>query len=77
MFNTNQGHGTEQTINRAVTDFVKRLYQKSPDFEEGIKAGKHLRHLWFALRDWRGGNSESFFGELGSWADSILSSQGR
>jgi len=62
-------------INREMTDSIKRLYQKSPDLEEGIKAGKLLRHLWFALRDWRGGDSEFFFGELGKWADSILSSQ--
>jgi hypothetical protein len=60
-----------------MTDSIKRLYQKSPDFEETIKAGKHLRHLWYALRDWRGGDSEVFFGELGNWADAILSSQAR
>jgi hypothetical protein len=57
MCDMNQGRGTEYTINRAVTDSIKRLYQKSPDLEEGIKAGKQLRHLWFALRDWRGGDS--------------------
>jgi hypothetical protein len=77
MYGMNQGHNTEHAINRSVTDSVKRLYQKSPDFEEAIKAGKHLRHLWFALRDWRGGDSELFFGELGNWADAILSSQDR
>ena len=72
-----QDCGTEHAIHRAVTDSTKRLYQKSPDFEEGIKAGRQLRHLWFALRDWRGGDSELFFGELGDWAEEILSGQDR
>jgi hypothetical protein len=40
-----QGHGTEHANNRSLTDPKKRLYQKSLDFEEAIKAGKHLRHL--------------------------------
>ena len=62
-------------ISREMTGSIKRLYQKSPDFEEGIKAGKLFRHLWFALRDWRGDDSKLFFGELGNWADAILSSQ--
>ena len=72
-----QDRGAEHAIHRAVTDSVKRLYQKSQDFEEGIKAGRQLRHLWFALRDWRGGDSELFFGELGDWAEEILSGQDR
>ena len=56
---------------------MKRLYQDSPEFEKGIKAGRQLRRLWFALRDWRGGDSELFFGELGDWAAEILSGQDR
>jgi hypothetical protein len=80
MCGVNQGYGTgHMIINRVVTDFMKlkRLYQKSPNFEEAIKAGKQLRHLWFALRDCRGGDSELFFGELGNWADAVLSKQDR
>ena len=72
-----QGCGTEHAIHRAVTDSMKRLYQDSPEFEKGIKAGRQLRRLWFALRDWRGGDSELFFGELGDWAEEILSGQDR
>lgn len=40
-----------------------------PGFEFAIKAGKDVRYLWFALRDWHGGESEQFFGDLGAWAE--------
>lgn len=33
------------------------------------RAGKVFRHLWFAPRDWRGGDLEEFFGALGAWAE--------
>lgn len=45
------------------------LYDKAPDYKVAIKAGKDLRYLWFALQDWRGGDSEFFFGTLGRWAE--------
>jgi len=48
------------------------LYTHAPDFEFAIKAGKDVRYLWFALRDWHGGESEKFFGELGAWAEARL-----
>lgn len=45
------------------------LYAKAPDYEATVQAGKDMRYLWFALRDWRGGDSENFFGSLGQWAE--------
>ena len=47
----------------------QQLYHDAPDYEVAMRTGKDVRHLWFTLRDWRGGNSESFFGALGGWAD--------
>ena len=31
-----------------------------------------VRHLWFALRDWRGEDPEGYFGKLGQWAKQRL-----
>ncbi len=45
------------------------LYHEAPGYETVVRAGKDFRHLWFALRDWRGGDSEEFFGALGAWAE--------
>lgn len=39
-----------------------------------MKAGNYARYLWFALRDWRGDDPESFFGDLGEWAERLGSS---
>ncbi|KAM0525609.1 hypothetical protein ACHAPE_000317 [Trichoderma viride] len=33
-----------------------------------FEAGRDARHLWFALRDWRGDDPEQYFGDLGAWA---------
>lgn len=30
------------------------------------------RHLWFALRDWRGDDPEDYFGRLGAWAENRM-----
>ncbi|OQD72824.1 hypothetical protein PENDEC_c019G05696 [Penicillium decumbens] len=49
--------------------YIKTLYDKAPDYKVAIQAGKDVRYLWFALRDWRGGDSENFFGSLGQWAE--------
>ena len=49
------------------------LYQKAPTYEAVIEAGKDIRYLWFQLRDWRGGDSEDFFGDLGDWAEKRIS----
>lgn len=55
-----------QTNDSPIT---RRLYHEAPDYEAAIRKGKDFRKLWFALRDWRGGNSEEFFGALGAWAE--------
>ncbi|MCJ1343386.1 hypothetical protein MMC31_001579 [Peltigera leucophlebia] len=49
--------------------YFKALYIKAPNYERAIKAGKDARHLWFALRAWRGQGPEKFFGDLGGWAE--------
>lgn len=41
------------------------LYRHAPEYQTVIKAGKDAQYLWFALRDWRGGESEGFFGGIG------------
>jgi hypothetical protein len=56
--------------------FFQKLYNEEPNYEIAIKAGKDVRHLWFALRDWRGGNSEEFFGDLGAWAEKRMKELG-
>jgi hypothetical protein len=45
------------------------MFKRAPDYERAIKAGKDARQLWFALRDWRGDESEAYFGKLGEWAE--------
>ena len=47
-----------------------------PDYEKVIRAGKDARHLWFALRDWRGDDPEAYFGELGAWAEKRMKELG-
>ncbi|TAQ88372.1 hypothetical protein B7494_g3319 [Chlorociboria aeruginascens] len=49
--------------------FLQKLYKEAPGYEIAIGAGKDVRYLWFALRDWHGGNSEEFFAGLGTWAE--------
>ncbi|KAL4906354.1 hypothetical protein BDW74DRAFT_177368 [Aspergillus multicolor] len=49
--------------------YIQRLYNKTPEYKVAIQAGKDIRYLWFKLRDWRGGDSERFFGGLGKWAE--------
>ncbi|KAL2066784.1 hypothetical protein VTL71DRAFT_1208, partial [Oculimacula yallundae] len=49
--------------------YFKKLYSEAPDYKSAIRAGKDVRYLWFALRDWHGGDSEEFFGNLGTWAE--------
>jgi hypothetical protein len=49
--------------------YLQALFRDAPDYERAIKAGKDARHLWFALRDWRGDDPESYFGNLGAWAE--------
>jgi hypothetical protein len=55
---------------------LKALYEHAPYFQRAIRAGKDARHLWFALKRWRGDDPEVFFGELGAWAERRLSEMG-
>lgn len=52
-----------------ATEYLDSLYMKAPDYQVVIQAGRDARHLWFALRDWRGDEPEAYCGELGTWAD--------
>ncbi|KAG5749517.1 hypothetical protein H9Q69_008737 [Fusarium xylarioides] len=55
-----------------ASHYIKKLYHEAPGYETAIQAGKDFRYLWYALRDWRGGNSEEFFGVLGEWAETRI-----
>ncbi|KAJ7175738.1 hypothetical protein C8R46DRAFT_1174511 [Mycena filopes] len=52
-----------------ATHYFKTLDELAPSYLPAIKAGKDARHLWFALKAWRGVDPEGYFGELGAWAD--------
>ncbi|KDQ58297.1 hypothetical protein JAAARDRAFT_78600 [Jaapia argillacea MUCL 33604] len=52
-------------------EYFKVLFDQAPNYERVIQAGKDARHLWFALRDWRGDNPEGYFGDLGDWAEEL------
>ncbi|OBT50119.1 hypothetical protein VE04_09164 [Pseudogymnoascus sp. 24MN13] len=52
-----------------ATEYAKVLFERALDYECAIKGGKDARHLWFALRDWRGQDPEGYFGRLGDWAE--------
>ena len=55
-----------------ATQYTNVLYAKAPDYKTVIQAGRDARHLWFALRDWRGEDPEGYFGALGTWAETRL-----
>ncbi|KAI5862396.1 hypothetical protein GGS23DRAFT_98537 [Durotheca rogersii] len=55
-----------------ASQYIKVLYEHAPYFERAIQAGKDARHLWFALKRWRGNDPEEFFGKLGAWAESRM-----
>ena len=54
---------------RWAEQYCEELFKQAPDFKRAIRAGKDARHLWFALRDWRGQDPEGYFGDLGAWAE--------
>ncbi|KAK0614924.1 3-hydroxybutyryl-CoA dehydratase [Bombardia bombarda] len=56
--------------------YFQQLYHHAPGYETVIQAGRDFRHLWFALRDWRGRDPEAFFGRLGAWAESRMKELG-
>ncbi|KAJ7758528.1 hypothetical protein DFH07DRAFT_868009 [Mycena maculata] len=49
--------------------YFKVLDECAPEYIPIVKAGKDARHIWFALKAWRGEDPEGYFGTLGSWAD--------
>ncbi|KAL8346134.1 hypothetical protein RB598_000167 [Gaeumannomyces tritici] len=49
--------------------YFQALFNQAPNYERAIQAGKDARHLWFALREWRGEDPEGYFGNLGNWAE--------
>ncbi|PUU81669.1 hypothetical protein B9Z19DRAFT_1113281 [Tuber borchii] len=49
--------------------YFKVLFNHAPNYKGVIEAGKDARHLWFALREWRGQDPEGYFGDLGAWAE--------
>ncbi|KAJ6780650.1 hypothetical protein PWT90_01746 [Aphanocladium album] len=52
--------------------YTATLFGNASDYKSAILAGKDARHLWFALRDWRGQDPEGYFGALGDWAEKRL-----
>lgn len=50
--------------------YFQVLFDNAPDYKRAIQAGRDARHIWFALRDWKGlEDSEKYFGKLGAWAE--------
>ncbi|KLU91849.1 hypothetical protein MAPG_10798 [Magnaporthiopsis poae ATCC 64411] len=56
--------------------YFQVLFDQAPNYERAIKAGKDARHLWFALRAWRGDDPEGYFGDLGNWAETRMKELG-
>ena len=55
-----------------AAQYFDSLYDKAPEYRLVIKEGKDARHLWYALRAWRGVDPEGYFGDLGNWAEEKL-----
>lgn len=49
--------------------YFTALFDQARNYKYAIKAGKDARHLWFALREWRGDDPEEYFGALEAWAE--------
>ncbi|UKZ75285.1 hypothetical protein TrVFT333_002961 [Trichoderma virens FT-333] len=56
--------------------YCEVLFREAPDYERAIRAGNDARHLWFALRGWKGDDPEDFFGDLGNWAEKRMKELG-
>ncbi|KAG5721006.1 hypothetical protein E4T56_gene9342 [Termitomyces sp. T112] len=52
--------------------YFEALYKFAPEYQHVIRAGKDARHLWFALRSWKGDDAEDFFGKLGRWSMTMI-----
>lgn len=73
----------EDTTPEAIAEYTdytkyyhKVLFANAPDFERSVKAAKDARHLWFALKAFRGDDPESYFGKLGAWAEERMEELG-
>lgn len=64
------------TVKQDQTKYSQTLFLRAPHYEHTIKVGKDARHLWFALRDWRGDDPEDYFGDLGAWAEERMNELG-
>ncbi|KAH9952260.1 3-hydroxybutyryl-CoA dehydratase [Lactifluus volemus] len=56
--------------------YFQALFNQAPDYKQAIKAGSDVRHIWFALQEWRGANPEDYFGNLGTWAENRMKELG-
>lgn len=55
-----------ENADELTTFSAQALFNKAPNYQHAIRAGKDARHLWFALREWRGDDPEGYFGDLGA-----------
>ncbi|KAJ3487605.1 hypothetical protein NLG97_g6378 [Lecanicillium saksenae] len=66
-----------ETYAKWARSYTTTLFNQVRDYKSAILAGKDARHLWFALRDWRGQDPEGYFGSLGDWAEKRLKEMGK
>ena len=64
--------GERVNYKKWASQYIEMLYEKAPEYKTAIQAGRDIRHLGFALRDWRGDDPEGYFGALGNWAENRL-----
>lgn len=63
---TSEDHELHKTWTQT---YFESLFASAPSYKNAIRAGKDARHLWFALKAWRGDDPEDYFGALGHWAE--------
>ncbi|KJZ76394.1 hypothetical protein HIM_04123 [Hirsutella minnesotensis 3608] len=56
--------------------YYKELFAHVPEYREAIRAGRHLRHIWFALRNMDKGCTEPQLFELMDWAGAKMAAVG-
>ncbi|KAJ7208051.1 hypothetical protein GGX14DRAFT_455343 [Mycena pura] len=52
--------------------YYRILAEQEPRYLHAIKAGRDARHIWSALKSWRGEDHEQHLGELIPWAEDRL-----
>jgi hypothetical protein len=55
---------------------TQTLFNQAPNYKHTIRTAKDVRHLWFALREWRGDDPEGYFGDLEAWAEKRMKELG-